>query len=277
MMETASDKAARVRAMGLRTLNGEAKEGFFIPYRYAEAVEPPGPYPAHETLFEASEPAFRAVVGEIDAREGALAALNGPAPRPRWDQDWFPRADGAAAYALVASRRPKRIVEVGSGHSTRFMAEAAGGETRITCIDPEPRAAFGDLTIDWRPEVLAERHLELFAALAPGDVAFFDSSHILIPGSDVDIILNRILPILRPGVLVHVHDILLPDPYPASWEWRGYAEQNGLGPWLLSGGLKPVFSSRYAVTRMSAAESGALARLPMNEGAIETSLWTEVQ
>lgn len=265
----------RAKDMGFATLRGEAKEGFFIPYRYAASVRTPGAYPAYEDLFAGSEPAFRAVLAEIDARGDALAALDGPPPRPRWDQDWFPRADGAAAYALIAAHRPRRIVEVGSGHSTRFMAEAAGPQTRITCIDPEPRASFGSLKIDWRRKVLGEAHMKLFRALGPGDVAFFDSSHILVPGCDVDIILNRILPILRPGVLVHVHDILLPDPYPERWQWRGYAEQNGLGPWLLSGGLKPVWSSRYAVTRMGAAGSGALARLPINEGAIETSLWAE--
>lgn len=266
----------RAREMARRTLDGEAREGFFIPYRYAESVAPPGPYPAFERLFAAHEPAMRGVLAEIDAWTDALAAFAGPAPRPRWDQDWFPRADGAAAFALVAARAPRRIVEVGSGHSTRFMAAAAGPGTAITCIDPAPRAAFHDLSVDWRAEVLGEAHLPLFEALTPGDVAFFDSSHILVPGCDVDMILNRILPSLRPGVLVHIHDILLPDPYPEDWAWRGYAEQNGLGGWLLAGGLRPVWSSRYAVTRMGVARAGALARLPLDPGAIETSLWTEV-
>lgn len=268
--------------MGLRTIQGMAKEGFFIPYRYAATLPAPGPYPAFEKLFAAHRNDMRAVNAEIDARAAELKAMNGPAPAPRWDQDWFPRADAAAAYAIVAWWRPKRIVEVGSGHSTRFMAAAmnrrdGAGAKRITCIDPAPRAAFHDLGVDWRAEVLSEAHLPLFEALKPGDVAFFDSSHILVPGCDVDLILNRILPALREGVLIHVHDILLPDPYPAAWEWRGYAEQNALGPWLLSGGLKPIWSSHYAVTRMRAAESGVLSELPLPEGAFETSLWMEKQ
>lgn len=268
----------RAREMAERTLSGESPEGFFIPYRHAAAVASPGSYPAFESLFQRAEGAFRAVLDEIERRADALEALNGPPPRPRWGQGWFPRADGAAAWALIASRKPKRIVEVGSGHSTRFMAEAVranGLETKIVCIDPAPRAALGDLPVDWRRELLAEAHIPLFEALAPGDVAFFDSSHVLVPGSDVDTILNRILPALKPGVLVHVHDILLPDPYPPQWEWRGYAEQNGFGPWILSGGLRPVFSSRYAVTRMGAAEGGVLSRLPLKAGAVETSFWGE--
>ncbi|MEM8755981.1 MAG: class I SAM-dependent methyltransferase [Pseudomonadota bacterium] len=270
------DTSERARRMAEATLSGAEKLGFFIPYRYAESVKPPGPYPAFEALFQAAEDAFAATLAEIDARTEALAALDGPPPRPRWDQDWFPRADGAAAYAIVASRRPGLIVEVGSGHSTRFMAEAAraeGLDARILCVDPAPRAAFKGLPVEWREEVLSEAHLPLFEELAPGDVAFFDSSHILTPGCDVDMMLNRILPSLRPGVLVHIHDILLPDPYPEAWAWRGYAEQNALGGWLLAGGLKPVWSSRYAVTRMSAADRGALARIPLKAGALETSLW----
>ncbi|MGB0507490.1 MAG: class I SAM-dependent methyltransferase [Pikeienuella sp.] len=265
-------KLRRLR-MGLQTVLNLKKQGFFIPYRYAETVESPGPYPMHEMRFKASEPTFRAVLADIEACAEQLESLKGPAPAPRWQQDWFPRADGAAAFAIVARRKPARIVEVGSGHSTRFMAAAAGAETQITCIDPEPRAKFGDLPVNWLRGVLDETHLPLFQTLEAGDVAFFDSSHLLVPGCDVDIIFNRILPILQPGVLVHIHDILLPDPYPARWEWRGYAEQNGLGGWLLAGGLQPLFSSHYAVTRMKAAETGVLSRLPMPRDAIETSLW----
>src|SRR6185503_4717515 len=58
-----------------------------------------------------------------------------PPPAPRWNQDWFPRLDAAAAYAMVRITQPRRIVEVGSGHSTRFLARAVadgGLATRIT-------------------------------------------------------------------------------------------------------------------------------------------------
>lgn len=267
----------RLREMARRTMDGEAKEGFFIPYRYAESVKPPRPYPDYEALFEFSSPAFRAVLAEIEACADALLALNGPPPRPRWDQDWFPRTDGAAAYSLVASCNPRRIIEVGSGHSTRFMAEAIRAEDidcDLTCIDPAPRAGIGDLDVSWIEAVLSEDHFPLFEALEPGDIAFFDSSHILVPGSDVDMIINRIIPRIKPGVMIHIHDILLPDPYPDVWEWRGYAEQNALGPWLLAGGLKPIFSSHYAVSRMGATSDGVLSKLPLKDGAMETSLWT---
>jgi predicted O-methyltransferase YrrM len=262
--------------MGLATLLGGRPQGFFSPYRYADGVDPSGPYRAIEAAFRAAKQAFAEVLDRIDTHAARLAAFDGPPPEPRWGQRWFPRLDGAAAYALVRAHAPRRIVEVGSGHSTRILARAAadaGGSAQITCIDPAPRAALRGLEIDWRERVLTKADLPSFEALEPGDIAFFDSSHILWPGTDVDMMLNRILPVLAPGVLVHIHDILLPDPYPPEWDWRGYTEQNGLAGWFLGGAYAPVFSSHYALTRMDAAQRPGIAGLALPEGAFETSLW----
>jgi hypothetical protein len=74
-------------------------------------------------------------------------------------------------------------------------------------------------------------------------------------------------------VVVHFHDIFLPDPYPPEWEWRGYNEQNAVGT-LVSGGIEILWSSRFAATRMADALAGSVAaRLPLFEGAVESSLW----
>ncbi|MEM7506335.1 MAG: class I SAM-dependent methyltransferase [Pseudomonadota bacterium] len=258
-------------AMGVRTLLGQP-QGFFSPYRYARSVRPTR-YPELEQAFRATEPAMREVLGTIAGHMDRLAALDGPPPVPRWGQHWFPRLDGAACYAIVREGAPKRIVEVGSGHSTRMLALAAGdaGGAEITCIDPAPRAALRGLPVTWRERVLAPEDIALFASLEAGDVAFFDSSHLLWPGTDVDVILNRILPVLAPGVLIHIHDVTLPDAYPGSWAWRGYTEQLGLGGWIMGQGAEIRFSSHYALTRMDAAST--LSRLPLPAGALETSLW----
>jgi hypothetical protein len=200
-----------------------------------------------------------------------------PPPAPRWTQDWFPGLDGAAAYALIRAGRPKRIVEVGSGHSTRFMARAVrdgGSACAITCIDPAPRASLAGLAVDWRRGTLAEIGLAPFAALEAGDVAFFDSSHILMPGSDVDDALNRVLPTLAPGVLAHFHDIFLPDAYPPEWTWRGYNEQSAIGTLLAGGGWDILWASRWVRSRMTARlGAGPLAALSAPPGAHEASLW----
>lgn len=257
--------------MGIQTLLGQP-QGFFSPYRYAAGVRPTR-YPELEQAFRAAEPGMQHVLDAIGTHMDRLAALDGPPPIPRWGQHWFPRLDGAACYAILSEARPRRIVEVGSGHSTRMLALAAGdaGGAKITCIDPAPRAALRDLPVTWRERVLAPEDIALFASLEAGDVAFFDSSHLLWPGTDVDVILNRILPVLAPGVLIHIHDVTLPDAYPESWVWRGYTEQLGLGGWIMGQGAAIRFASHYALTRMAAADG--LARLPLPQGALETSLW----
>ncbi len=202
-----------------------------------------------------------------------------PSPAPRWDQDWFPRLDAAMAYAMVRRAAPQRIVEVGSGHSTRFLARAVadgGLATRITAIDPAPRAAITGLDVEIIRDTVQGAGATPFEGLAAGDILFIDSSHILMPGTDVDVLMNRVMPALPPGVLVHMHDICLPDDYPADWAWRGYNEQLAVAGLLTGGGYRPLFASRYAVTRMSQAVArSAAGKLPLLDGAVESSLWLE--
>jgi len=269
---------------GLSTALGLAKRGAFIPYRHADTLEAPrwrAPYPAIEALFAAREASFRAVLGLIEAQADSLAGLgDAPPPAPRFAQDWFPRLDAAAAYAIVRARRPRRIVEIGSGHSTRFLARAIvdeGYEGAISAIDPAPRADIAGLAnVALLRAPLQEAGLAPFEPLRAGDLLFVDSSHVLMPGSDVDIVLNRILPMLPAGMLVHLHDVFLPDDYPPEWRWRGYNEQQGVAPYLFGGRLLPVFASRYVATRMAGALMGTVtARLSLPAGAYESSLWTE--
>jgi predicted O-methyltransferase YrrM len=276
--------------MGLATLFGIRPQGWFIPYRYADTVAQPAVYSALEPLFAAAEQAFAAVLADIDGYAAELEAI-GPAssshvpPQPRWNQGWFPRLDAAAAYAMVRTRKPARIVEIGSGHSTRFMARAvADGAlgTDIVAIDPAPRAAIADLGVRHVAATLHDADTlpgdegSAIAALGPGDILFIDSSHILMPGTDVDYLLNNVWPSLAAGVVVHIHDMLLPDGYPAAWTWRGYNEQSAVAPLLTGGAAKLLFAAHYAATRMTAAvDATVLGRLPLIDGAIETSLWIE--
>jgi methyltransferase family protein len=261
-------------AMGLATLLGRAR-GFFVPYRYAAEVEPCA-YPALETWLAGCAPAFEAVIAEIEGHGERLLGVGGPAPQPRFDQDWFPRLDAAAAYAIVCRARPGRIVEVGSGHSTRFLARAIVDEnleTELVCIDPAPRASLRGLPVRRIEDVVQRVPDTWFSRLQPGDVLFVDSSHVLMPGTDVDWLLNRVLPGLAVGVLVHFHDIFLPDPYPAAWAWRGYNEQQALAPLLHGGGYECLFASHYVATRLAHhLERGALAQLP-GPAAPESSIW----
>ena len=260
--------------LGLATLAG-ARRGFFIPYRHAAGVVPQG-YPALEPAFAAAEPRFAQVLSAIEAYGEDLRRIAAGGTPARFDQDWFPPLD-AAAYAIVRAARPARIVEVGSGHSTRFLAQAVadgGFASEIVCIDPQPRAAIAALPVRHVPLLLHEADPALFGALMPGDVLFIDSSHVALPGTDVDRLFLDVLPRLPAGVLVHVHDVFLPDPYPAEWAWRGYNEQLLVAALIVGGACELTWSSRWAATRLDpAAQQGVLAALPRASGAFDTSLW----
>lgn len=266
--------------MGLATVTGIAKRGYFLPYRYAASLEGGRDASAYDALapfFSAAEPEIMGVIAAIEDHRDALAAIgDGPAPNPRWTQGWFPRLDAAAAYAIVRVTAPRRIVEVGSGHSTRFLAAAvahAGHNTTITAIDPAPRAAIEGLGV----EILRQTIQNIDPArlsLESGDILFVDSSHLMVPGSDVDVLINRIWPRLPEGVLVHFHDVFLPDDYPGAWRWRGYNEQLGIAPLIAAGAAEIVFASHFAITRNSdALANTVIARLPILDGAVESSLW----
>lgn len=272
----------RRRRFELANAFGLADRGWFIPYRYkADAPSPDSPYP--EDAFEAASASMIAALREIDDRKAQLMRFAGrpTPPTPRFDQDWFTGLDAALLYALLASRRPNLIVEVGSGHSTRFAAAAlddVAADGQIVAIDPAPRAAIEKLApgVALQQMTLRQAGLAPFRSLAAGDVLFIDSSHILMPGSDVDILLNRILPRLPAGVLVHIHDVFLPDPYPESWAWRGYNEQNAVAALVTGGGYDVIAASRYMETRMAAATTPVLAALPpAPPGAFASSLWLE--
>ncbi len=271
----------RYLGFGLLTVLGLRRRGFFIPHRYAESLPdaaPAPPYAPCEALFDRHRADFAAVIAGMDAHADALLAIGRePPPQPRWRQDWFPRLDGAAAYALVRRHRPRRIVEIGCGHSTRFLARAVrdgGIACTHTVIDPQPRADIGNLPVTLTRALVQRVDSAPFTALEAGDMLFIDGSHILVPGSDADWLFNRVLPALRAGVLIHIHDILLPDPYPPAWRWRGYNEQSAVAALLSGGAFTPLFASRYAATRMAAEVAGSVAgQLPLPGGAVESSLW----
>ena len=276
----------RRTGFGLATVLGLARRGFFIPYRYAAKLPPAGQRPSYaaaERPLAAAEPGFAEVLEGMQELAPDLRAIGRrdkggeSGVRPRWDQDWFPGLDAAAAYSLTRRLQPARIVEVGSGHSTRFFARAiadGGLATRLQAIDPAPRARLRGLQVEHVESTLQEAPQELFAGLSAGDLLSIDSSHILMPGSDVDHLFSRLLPELPLGALVQIHDVFLPDDYPVDWAWRAYNEQLAVLQLLASGGWEPLFASHYVRSRMAGRLSGhVMAEIPLIPGARESSLW----
>lgn len=144
------------------------------------------------------------------------------------ENDQFPPADAWTLEGVLRHLRPRRMIEIGSGNSTRVSArvsrEHLGGAMDLTCIEPYPAPGLAD--IDGVTRLRVER-VELtppavFEALGPGDVLFIDTSHVAKTGSDVVWIYQEVVPRVPAGVWVHVHDMFLPWDYPPHWVLDGW-------------------------------------------------------
>ncbi|WP_309630377.1 class I SAM-dependent methyltransferase [Brevundimonas sp.] len=169
------------------------------------------------------------VVQAID--EGAYPSLSAI----DWHNHMIPVVD--ALTLMWAARGARTYMEVGSGNSTLYVKAAllhAGSDARIVSIDPEPRADVDAICDEVVRERVEDVDPAVFDRLEPGDVLFIDNSHRSLMNSDVTVCMTEILPRLRPGVLVGVHDIFLPYDYPRSWSERGYNEQYLLAASLLA-------------------------------------------
>jgi hypothetical protein len=201
----------------------------------------PGAFRLLDTVVDRYKDEFAALPQEQTADPCQFYLLNGT----------FMAIDGNVYYSFLRHYRPRRVVEIGSGNSTLLAAAAIranaaeeGASTELTCIEPYPNPVLQQL-----PEIttlIKERvqnvSLSIFESLHSGDILFIDSTHTVRPGGDVWWEYCEILPRLAPGVLVHIHDVSLPKPYPAlyfrnHWYWM---EQYVLQAFL-------AFNSRFEV------------------------------
>lgn len=157
---------------------------------------------------------------------------------PYWNNGYFPVLDAIALYSFIASGRPRRYMEIGSGNSTKFAKRAIRDHslsTRVTSVDPFPRAQIDALADVVLRKPLEEIDLAVFDELEPGDILFFDGSHRTFMNSDVTVFFLEVLPRLSPGVLVQIHDIFLPNDYPPTRTRHYESEQYLLATMLLGG------------------------------------------
>jgi predicted O-methyltransferase YrrM len=238
-------------------LAGGRRRAVFLDYPVNPSVRhgwgrPPEPRLA--ALLDANRTRYRAVIDEVArSRDGVLAIPRVAADHaPQWDNIWFSGVDAAALYGLIRSRRPARYVEIGSGQSTRFARRAiedGGLATRILSVDPQPRAEIDALCDEVIRAPLQDRIDWVLANIGAGDILFIDGSHRMLPNSDATVAFTELLPALPDGVLVHIHDIFLPDDYPPAWAERLYSEQYGLAAMLLAGTrYQPLLPIHYVQT-----------------------------
>jgi len=153
-----------------------------------------------------------------------------PMEKVEANQYWFNNVsfgpgDSEYLYSIIRLFKPERIIEVGSGFST-LMTLAAVAQNRkedktynciITCIEPYLQPWLEKLEIDLVRKRVENVDHRIFEELKANDILFLDSSHIIRPQGDVNDLYLEVLPVLKPGVLVHSHDIFTPDDYPERW------------------------------------------------------------
>jgi hypothetical protein len=156
---------------------------------------------------------------------------------PYWNNGLFERDDARALYAMTARLRPRRILEVGSGNSTKFFRKALTDHRincELVCIDPHPRAEIGSVADRVIREHVKDVDVSHFAALRDGDILFWDGSHITFNGTDTTHLYLSILPLIRQNVYLHIHDVQLPYEYEAGYSAHYYNEQYMLATLLLN-------------------------------------------
>lgn len=156
-----------------------------------------------------------------------------PELRFYFDNIYFSYGDAISLFGMMREFSPKRIVEVGSGYSSAAMLDTddlfTDHSTEFTFIDPEPdrlKTSLGEK--DFERITLIEEPVQdswhpKFADLDRNDILFIDSSHVSKAGSDVGYLIHRVMPQLKPGVIIHLHDILWPFEYPKKWLKSGRA------------------------------------------------------
>lgn len=135
----------------------------------------------------------------------------------------YTAVDAMLLYFMLRDITPRRYIEVGSGLSTYYCSLAAERNAaeekpiEITCIEPFPYAALYTIRdIKIIKKEVQDVAIEEFERLEAGDILFIDSSHVVKIDGDVPYLFLEILPRLKKGVFIHIHDIPFPYniPYP---------------------------------------------------------------
>ena len=215
------------------------------------------PHAKLERLIAAGAGRYRATLATVALYTDDLkciAVRDAGETEPSWINGFLPGLDGAAIYALLRAWAPPNYLEVGSGNSTKFAARAKRDgslRTRITSIDPCPRAPINALCDEIVRNPLESADPSLWERLQPGDVIFMDGSHRVFMNNDVVAFFLDVLPSLPAGILVGIHDVYLPFDYPSDIADRYYSEQYLLAAYLLGGAnVEIVLPAYYASVGM---------------------------
>lgn len=244
-----------------------------------------GPYLPMLHLLESKREQMGTTLAEITKRvallQGIQADSNASALAPYWNNGWFPPLDACVLMHFLLKYNPRSYVEIGSGNSTIFAHHAkrfGNLDMTITSIDPQPRAGIDGLCDQIVRKELQDADLSLFDRLQRGDILFFDGSHVVFQDSDVTVFFLEVLPRIKSGVIVHIHDIFWPMDYPDNWGTRYYSEQYMLAMLILYAPerYETLFASAYASDIFGNEVSRLTPGGPVY-GVYGTSYWFEAQ
>jgi len=132
----------------------------------------------------------------------------------------FGFVSGQMHYCIIRYFKPKKIIEVGAGYSTLVSLKALKKNNKeefpfeIFTIDPYPPKYLKDATgVNIIKKKVEEMDVQFFQDLNKNDLLFIDSSHTVKIGGDVNFLILEVLPKLKKGVIVHIHDIQFPYEY----------------------------------------------------------------
>lgn len=190
------------------------------------------------SIIERAKPRFETNLLELRAFEPLVRTMSDPGAQPpiNWRNRFMPALDGLTIM-WAAARTARTFLEVGSGNSTIFARHAinsANPKAKLISIDPQPRVEINAICDEVIRQRVEDVDLTLFDQLDAGDVLFIDNSHRSFMNSDVTAVMLDVIPRLKPGVLVGIHDIFLPFDYPERWSQWGYNEQYLLASYLLA-------------------------------------------
>jgi predicted O-methyltransferase YrrM len=220
-------------------------QNVFLDYKVSFAPRYGHGKPPHKGLndvISAGNAAYADFLQEVVKYKDALqeirpTGVETDANQPAWNNGFLPGLDIAAIYTMLAVHQPKKYIEVGSGNSTKVAYKAKKDQqlsTEIVSIDPYPRAEIDHLADKVVRKPFEDVGYEEILALEANDILFIDNSHRVLPNSDATVFFLEILPLLKPGVIVHIHDIYLPYDYPQFMCDRAYSEQYMLAAFVLA-------------------------------------------
>ena len=162
---------------------------------------------------------------------------------PTWNNCYLPGLDIIGIYGIIAKYKPNKYIEIGSGNSTKVARKAIQENnlnTEIISIDPFPRANIDHLAnrVIREPFENISDNKFIVESLNENDILFIDNSHRVFPNSDAMICFLELLPLVKKGVIVHIHDIYLPYDYPQFMCDRFYNEQYMLAAFILANSEK---------------------------------------